>query len=195
MIYNSSMSSTERLKRFLAPALVIILPLAFAAGIHAKPDSLIKASEKLYSLPGLKNVGRLEPGLFRGAQPDKDGYQTLKEMGVKTVLSFRNNHDESSEVLAAGMKPLRVRMNMLKNPDPKQVRQALAIMSDTELRPLYFHCALGEDRTGTLAAVYRMEKHGWTLEAAMDEMQDFGFNDIWMGYKKFVKSYADGTGK
>lgn len=192
------MSFLERYGLYSAFVLAMIFSATFPVGIHAEGKPLpegsvaLMASEKLHGLPGLKNAGRLEPGLFRGAQPDRDGYQTLKEMGVRTVLSFRNNHDESTEVLAAGMKPLRVRMNMLKDPNPQQVKQALAIMSDPGLRPLYFHCALGKDRTGTLAAVYRMEKHGWPLKAALEEMQDFGFNDIWMGYKRFVKSYAAG---
>ena len=195
------MSFLKRYSLYSALVFAIIFSATFAEGIHADREPVsegsvaLMASEKLHGLPGLKNVGRLEPGLFRGAQPDKDGYSTLKEMGVKTVLSFRHNHDESDKVIAAGMKPLRIKMNMLKNPDPQQVKQAIAIMSDPELRPLFFHCALGEDRTGTLAAVYRMEKHGWPLKAALEEMQDFGFNDIWIGYKKFVRSYAAGINK
>jgi len=190
------MNFLKRYGPYFALVFLVVLSTAFARGIQARggPDGTmaLMVSEKLHGLVGLKNVGRLEPGLLRGAQPGKEGYDTLSKMGVKTVLSFRNNHDESAEVTAAGMKPLRVRMNMLRNPDPKQVRQAIAIMSDPGLRPLYFHCALGEDRTGTLAAIYRMEKHGWPLEAALEEMQDFGFNDIWIGYKEFVKGYGKG---
>ena len=87
------------------------------------------------------------------------------------------------------MTPVRIRMNMLHNPDKELMRQALKVLSDPALRPLYFHCALGQDRTGALAAIYRMQKQGWPRDAALAEMQDFGFNDIWIGYKKFVKSF------
>jgi tyrosine-protein phosphatase SIW14 len=52
------------------------------------------------------------------------------------------------------------------------------------------HCALGQDRTGVIVAVYRIEEQGWSLKEAEQEMQDFGFNDMWINLKKLLKNYS-----
>ncbi len=36
-----------------------------------------RISERIFGLPGLSNVGRVAPGIYRGAQPDNEGYLTL----------------------------------------------------------------------------------------------------------------------
>ena len=38
-------------------------------------------------------------------------------------------------------------------------------------------------------AVYRIGGQGWSTEEAEQEMQDFGFDDIWVNLKKFLKNY------
>ena len=74
------MSATAKNRLLQAAALAILVTLAFSVAISAGQSSRI-VSEKLYNLPGLRNVGRLEPGLLRGAQPDDEGYRTLRKMG------------------------------------------------------------------------------------------------------------------
>ena len=48
-----------------------------------------KVSERIVHLPGLSHVGRVAPGIFRGAQPLPEGYATLAEIGVRTVINLR----------------------------------------------------------------------------------------------------------
>ena len=48
-----------------------------------------KVSERIVRLPGLSHVGRVAPGIFRGAQPLPEGYATLAEIGVRTVINLR----------------------------------------------------------------------------------------------------------
>jgi len=146
-------------------------------------------SERIFGLPGLQNVGIVAPGIYRGAQPEEDGYATLKAMGIKTVISLRAFHGERVKVEAAGMKSIEIPINILRSVKPEQIEQAVAAMADPKNQPVYVHCALGEDRTGTVVAVYRMTKQGWPYKAAIDEMQAFGFNDIWIQLKEYLEKF------
>ena len=149
-----------------------------------------KVSERIFGLSGLSNVGRMAPNIYRGAQPKPEGYSTLKKMGIRTVINLRFLHSEKEAVEAAGMKSVEVPMSVFKDVDPKTVKRIIAIMTDPVNQPVYVHCALGQDRTGVVAAVYRMEVDGWSLAEAEAEMQAFGFNDLWYELKEFVRHYA-----
>jgi protein tyrosine/serine phosphatase len=148
-----------------------------------------KISEKIYGLAGLENVGRIAPDIYRGSQPVAEGYNTLKKMGIKTVINMRARHSEKEAVESAGMKYVEFSINMLKDVKEETVWSIIDAMNDPSNKPLYIHCALGQDRTGIIAAIYRMEVQGWSSSEAEKEMQDFGFNDMWINLKKFVRNY------
>ena len=151
----------------------------------------IRVSERLFGLPGLTNVGRVADGIFRGAQPKPEGYATLKAMGVRTVINLRTRHGEREAVEAAGMRSVEIPMNTMKNVDPAAVRKALSVMTDPANQPVFVHCHHGKDRTGLLAAVYRMEVEGWSEAEAEEEMEAFGFHEVWFQIKKFVRQYPE----
>ncbi len=111
-------------------------------------------------------------------------------MGIRTVINLRTLHSEKEAVEAAGMKSIEIPINVLKKPDLETIKKIISIMSDPSNQPLYIHCALGQDRTGVVIAVYRMEVDGWSLSEAEAEMQAFGFNDIWYNLKEFIRNYS-----
>jgi tyrosine-protein phosphatase SIW14 len=148
------------------------------------------SSERLYNLPGLENVGRVAPGIFRGAQPGKDGYATLKRMGIRTVIDMRTTESEKQQVEAAGMKAIAVPISMSRNGLREKVDRVVALMADPANQPVYVHCRHGQDRTGIVVAAYRMKQQGWSLADAEAEMQAFGFNNIWLNFKKFIRQYG-----
>lgn len=198
------MHEARRLLPALLLPLLLWVPVAlFAAGPDPAvppcgppcpaPVSLLPAgarlSERLFGLPGLSNVGRLAPGVYRGAQPKPEGYATLRAMGVRTVINLRFRHSERKAVEAAGMRSVEIPLRTTVGPDPAQVRRIVALMRDPANQPVFVHCAQGQDRTGIAAAVFRMEVDGWSNAEAEAEMQAFGFNDIWRGLKDFVRNY------
>jgi len=150
-----------------------------------------RVSERLFGLPGLTNVGRVAPGIFRGAQPKPDGYATLKAMGVRTVINLRTRHGEREAVEAAGMRYVEIPMSFMKNIEPAAVRKALSEMTDPANQPVFVHCSRGKDRAGVVSAVYRMEIDGWSEAEAEAEMEAFGFHEVWFQLKTFVRRYQE----
>ena len=150
-----------------------------------------RVSERLFGLPGLTVVGRVAPGILRGAQPEPEGYATLKAMGVRTVISLRTNHGERKAIEAAGMRYVEIPISLWKDVDPAAVQDALSVMTDPANQPVFVHCSRGVDRTGVVVAVYRMEVDGWSEAEAEAEMEAFGFHAFWSQFKEFVRRYPE----
>jgi protein tyrosine/serine phosphatase len=149
-----------------------------------------RLSERLFGLTGLNNVGRIAPGIYRGAQPAPGGYATLKKMGIRTVINLRTTETEKKKVEAAGMRSVEIPVGMFNNGDRKKLDKVVAIMADPANRPVFVHCRQGQDRTGIVVAAYRMKIDGWPLSLAEAEMESFGFNDVWVNFRRFLHRYA-----
>ena len=149
-----------------------------------------RSSDRLHNPPGLSNVGRVAPGVYRGAQPEKDGFATLKRMGIRTVIDMRTTESEKTEVEAAGMKAVAVPIEMTRKGLKEKVDHVVALMADPANQPVYVHCRHGQDRTGIVVAAYRMKQQGWSLAEAEAEMQVFGFNNVWINFKQFIRQYG-----
>jgi protein tyrosine/serine phosphatase len=63
----------------------------------------------------------------------------------------------------------------------------LKVLEDPANWPVYIHCAQGRDRTGYNAAAYRMVVQGWSAAEALEEMNAFHFNRIWVGNPGFME--------
>jgi len=146
-------------------------------------------SEHLFGLPGLSNVGLISPVIYRGAQPTEEGFKTLKEMGIKTIIALRVLDGEKETVESLGMKYIPLSMTTFKNVNINTVRRAISLMIDPANQPVFLHCQHGADRTGIVSAVYRMEIDGWSEVEAEEDMQNFGFHDIWFQFKSFIRLY------
>lgn len=163
---------------------------AESATQHVSLPATAHSSERIYNLAGLTNVGRVAPGVFRGAQPGKDGYATLKAMGIRTVIDMRTTESEKAQVEGAGMRAIAIPIEMTRNGLKEKVDRVVALMADPANQPVYVHCRHGQDRTGIVVAAYRMKLQGWRLADAEAEMQAFGFNDVWINFKRFIRQYA-----
>ena len=98
---------------------------------------------------GLPNLNRITDTLYRGAQPDEEGFRTLEAMGVKTVVNLRSFHSDRDEMgdLEDDFDYEHITMKAW-HPEDKEVVRFLRIVTDPERRPVFFHCKHGADRTG-----------------------------------------------
>ncbi len=155
------------------------------------PDGAHASTRIHGTLPGLANVGKVAPGVYRGAQPDAAGYATLKKLGIKTVINLRTSASEKKAVEEAGMRSIEVPMEMSTDHLAAKVDRVVALMADPANQPVFVHCRHGQDRTGIVVAAYRMKVEGWRLADAEAEMQAFGFNDVWVNFKHFIRKYGE----
>jgi tyrosine-protein phosphatase SIW14 len=129
--------------------------------------------------------------LYRSGQlPPKTFEKVVRELGIGTVISFRDTkdhtgvHEDQAEAdfcAANGVAFHRLPpadwtpVNGV-IPGERTVVDFLRIMDDprTQKRPVLVHCFAGIHRTGTHCAVYRMEYDGWTAAEAIAEMRGMG---------------------
>ena len=189
------------MKRLL---LLAILPLA-ACNSDASQEKVTGTTtqkaiaQRLPGVTGLENFARVNPNFYRGAQPTEEGYKQLKAMGVKTTISFRSHHDTTKVAKAVGLHPIEMPLKAdLESvpPTDDEIKKFFEIVLDPLLQPCYIHCAFGKDRTGTMAALYRMEIDGWSSDEAMQEMQAFGYHTYYKDFAQFIRDYKPrGYGK
>lgn len=184
---------------FLTPRLLLLLGLSLtvpACGGDAAPATATTTgkafAQRLPGVAGVENFARVNTSFYRGAQPTPEGFKQLKSMGVKTIIDFRSYHSTMKEVEAAGLTPVEIPIKAdlgSTPPDEAAIKRYFEVVLDPAKQPVYIHCAFGKDRTGTMAALYRMEIDGWTPDEAIQEMQSFGYHDIYRDLIAFVKAY------
>lgn len=155
---------------------------------------------------GPRNFGVVEPGvLYRSGQLDPKAFErVLVENRIKTVVTLRpdrgeaENSDAHEEGVcrARGVKFVRIPPGAAEpgaDPLDPVVRAFLAVTDDPANHPVLVHCTAGRDRTGTVCAVYRIERDRWAPDRALAEMRDFGFDpekDAAAGaYARYVLNY------
>ena len=137
--------------------------------------------------PGLPNLHRVTPLLYRGAQPTREGFFELGRMGVKSVLSLRSLHADSIPI-DANLHYERIPFKTW-HPEDEDVVRFLRVVADPTRQPVFIHCQYGADRTGMMIAIERVALEGWTKDEAIAEMTqgDFGFHPEWQNLVQYVR--------
>lgn len=142
----------------------------------------------------LGNFGQLESDLFRGARPTEKGMAQLAQRGVRTIINLENKEapvkQEEAWASKYGIKFINIPLSVITPPSDASVQRFLSLASDPANRPLYFHCMQGRDRTGSMAFCYRLTRHGWTYNAAYQEMEKYHFHTYLLGLRYFLKHFA-----
>ena len=139
------------------------------------------------------NFGRVSPGLYRGAEPDDRCLEQLAGLGIRTVVSLRDEKDASDRerrrTVALGMRYVNVPMSGFECPALPEVRKALAAILEPGVQPVFVHCKRGRDRTGVIVATYRMAQEGWAADRAIEEAQRFGMAWWQVRMRKFIRDF------
>jgi len=147
-------------------------------------------AEASTTYPGLPNLFRVSDGLIRGAQPEQtDGYASLAEMGINTVVNLRAGHDEEESCRRHGLDYVHIPMRAWSF-DEDDVIRFLQVASRAENQPVFVHCRRGADRAGMAVAVYRVVVEGWSKEDALFEMTEgpYDYNPRWKKLVRFVET-------
>ena len=164
--------------------------VAMAGGLLLAVSGCASRPSQIVGRP-LPYFFQVDEHLYRGAQPTVEGFHQLQAMGVKTVVSLRAHQpndaafqQEQDLVESLGMRWVSLPTRMYWKPSETQVRAFLELALDPAQQPVFLHCQRGEDRTGSLVAIYRIVKQGWLPERAYQEALALGM----AGWNRFTRS-------
>jgi protein tyrosine/serine phosphatase len=157
-----------------------------------------------------RNFRVVEPGvLYRSGQMDVGGLRrAVHDYGLRTIVTLREAGDSSVRVqqeedycqkdginyVSLPVRAWSVREGEAEAPAMENVRQLLSILRDKRNHPVLIHCFAGIHRTGIYVAVCRMERDGWDLDHALQEMRACGYTeyDQHDDVKSFLGTYVPG---
>ncbi|MGF6314630.1 tyrosine-protein phosphatase [Pseudomonas frederiksbergensis] len=144
--------------------------------VFADDTALPRPAEWAQSVEVQYNLYQMSPTLYRSALPDRGAVPLLKRLKVATVINFLSESDSrwlSTPGIAQVQLPYRTN-----HVDDADVLKALRTIQTAEAKgPVLMHCKHGSDRTGLMAAMYRVVVQGWSKEDALNEMTQGGFGD------------------
>jgi tyrosine-protein phosphatase SIW14 len=164
------------------------LILSWSPGKAKEPDEAHKAWAKPIKKTGLSNLHKVSENLYRGAQPEEEGYAELAKLGIKTIVCLRTDDEDSKHLGDLPIRCVHIPMKTW-SPSDEQVVEFLKVATDKKRLPVFVHCKHGSDRTGVMCAMYRVVVEGWSNQAAAEEMVkgEFGFHPLWTNLVKFVQ--------
>jgi protein tyrosine/serine phosphatase len=188
-MYLLGINNSRRLVWFLSvivlSAVTILTVSRAAAGGSERPAQWAIP----ITMAGVGNLHKINEGLYRSAQPTREGMINLEKMGIKTVINLRAFHSDSDEISGTELlnDALSVKTWHIEDED---VIRVLRTIRKKENGPFLIHCLHGADRTGVMSALYRIVMQGWTKEDALKEMVDggYGFHPVWTNIITYVKN-------
>ena len=158
-----------------------LLCLALLAGLAEAPvqaADLPEARPAEWAQPVEKdyNLYQMSPTLYRSSLPDGGAVPLLTKLRIGTVITFLPESDKrwlSTPGIEQVQLPYRTN-----HVDDSDILKALRAVQAAETKgPVLMHCKHGSDRTGLVAAMYRVVVQGWSKEDALNEMTEGGFGD------------------
>lgn len=126
-----------------------------------------------------KNLFQINDSIYRSEQPSKKAFKELESYGFKTIVNLRRLQTDRK-------KARETKLNLIDIPlKSKTITEAdilivLKTINNSE-KPLLIHCWHGSDRTGVVAAAFRVIFEDWSKEKAIAEFRkkEFGYHERW----------------
>ncbi|WP_434708864.1 dual specificity protein phosphatase family protein [Pseudomonas sp. R1-1] len=154
----------------------VLFALLQLTSAQAESLSMARPAEWAQPVEVQYNLFQMSPTLYRSALPDGGALPLLKNLKIITVINFLPD-DDRSWLVDPAIEQVRLpyRTNHV---DDSDVLKALRAIQAAEANgPVLMHCKHGSDRTGLMAAMYRVVVQGWSKEDALSEMTQGGFGD------------------
>jgi protein tyrosine/serine phosphatase len=135
---------------------------------------------------GMDNMYKVDEGVYRSEQPDREQFLALEKYGIKEILNLRAWHSDNRHAKRTNLVLHRVRMNA-HDANDYDVVAALRVIKNRK-GPILIHCRHGSDRTGLVVAMYRIVFMNATKKEAIEEMTDgdFGFHAIYSNILRYI---------
>ncbi|MDB4943566.1 MAG: Protein tyrosine/serine phosphatase [Labilithrix sp.] len=164
------------------------------------PDAVDEAPVTSAARPA--NFAQVKPGLYRGGRPDAASLDYLKSIGVKRIVNLEVGDfieaapwtitKELDLASARGLVEVRYPMSAfepaLSSRFDDNMDQLLALLATaTPTDAIYVHCKHGQDRTGLVIGLERVEGETWSPAKAHQEMVDDGFHTAFLGLEEYFE--------
>jgi tyrosine-protein phosphatase SIW14 len=163
------------LKYFAMTILLINSTFAQTLKQTKTPKASTAKWASLIQTKSLKNLYKVNSDLYRSEQPQENAGNTLKKLGIKSILSLKQQNKDKEYLGKHSFEYYSVEMES-EDFDNDEIIKALRKIKDAP-KPILVHCKHGSDRTGVVIAMYRIVFENWTKAEAINEMKNgtFGF--------------------
>lgn len=133
--------------------------------------------------------------MWRGPNPSIKTLDKLKAMGIKTVISVRNNPSEKKQAYAEkiGLKWMTVKTSVMKSPKLEDIRKFITMVNNPENQPVYVCCVGGRDRSVFYATAYKIAVMGADPHEVVKRMDGSTWHKLWPGFRYYVKILLAGA--
>jgi tyrosine-protein phosphatase SIW14 len=162
----------------IALAALVAAGGAVFGGLSACPASTRPASwARPVASTVLPNWYRVDDGLYRSRQPDRNGFEEIRRRGIRTIVDLRAGHSDARLVEGLGFNLVAIPLRAWHFTDDQILSALKAIQAGP--KPVLVHCQQGADRTGVVIAAYRVIVQGWSKDEAVAELKKGGFGFHW----------------
>lgn len=141
---------------------------------------------------GIANLFRLGPALYSGSQPEgAAGFETLKRLGVRTIVSVDGTKPDLETARALGMRYVHLPIGYDGVPRTEQIR-LVKLMGEFP-GPVFVHCHHGQHRGPAAAAICGLGVGGWTPEQARSWLETAGTDAKYKGLYASVAGFQAPT--
>jgi protein tyrosine/serine phosphatase len=164
------------LLRLLRATFFLSLAVLFNLTLAHADDAVLRPVEWAQPVEAKYNLFQMSPTLYRSALPDRTAVPLLEKLKVSTVINFLPESD-STWLSTPDITQVQLPYRTNHVDDSDVLRAIRAIQAAESKGPVLMHCKHGSDRTGLMAAMYRVVVQGWSKEDALNEMTRGGFGD------------------
>jgi protein-tyrosine phosphatase len=142
------------------------------------------------------------PGIFVGCRPRHQAdFDQLRQRGIRTIISYETFtwHVAPERKKAERNKLAFVNVPVFAFPtvpSEESMEQAVRVLADASLRPVYVHCLYGRDRTAVILGLYKVYYEGATPQEAWNHMLRSGYKSnywsLW-GFNRYFWTHAAQT--
>ena len=166
-------------------AILLLVLVALSWAVLAQSAHEVPNSQ---AIPRFDQVAK---GFYRGGQPRRQGYEYLKQLGVKTVINLRAENQEAEEVKSLGLHNVHIPINPWERVPEIKIQMFLQVLRDRDSYPVFVHCGHGADRTGFMVGLFRIAFQDWSADRAYQEARAHGMSPWHLSLKHQLYEFAD----
>lgn len=138
--------------------------------------------------PRLENAFWLHPKVISGGQPDEDGFQALRDLGVKTIISVDGARPEVETAKKLGMRYVHLPHGYDGIPERRVLELAKAVRDLPG--PVYIHCHHGKHRSPAAAAAVCVGLGFLDAQESLAVLETAGTSPHYRGLYRTVREFG-----